>query len=271
MENRRSPWTGVAADEAARSDPPSASQHRRAALRSPGAVCDYKLKAGSNARAIIIGYESRGAELAGCDVGRTAEVAAIHFHRRPGVFHLSCHELTFCPCVGVVGPRAWEYSSSAGLIPPNSGHLVPSSQSLILRGFANEFHRNDEAGDPSIGGSDESFCVYQREKNFSILQCAGKDCAERADKACGREQDSPGGMGWQTSPAVGGMAESRRVCGEFAGGFSGASGVGRIVRHENTYSGAPKAASHDDGAREGNLRPAATQNKSAGLKSGPTL
>src|SRR5882724_2851105 len=99
MENRRSPWTGVAADEAARSDRPSASQHRRAALRSPGAVCDYKLEAGSNARAIIIGYESRGAELAGCDVRRTAEVAAIHFHRRPGVFHLSCHELTFCPCI----------------------------------------------------------------------------------------------------------------------------------------------------------------------------
>ena len=55
------------------------------------------------------------------------------------------------------------------LSPPNSGHLVPSAESLILKGFANEFHRNDEAGDPSIGGGDESLCVYQREKNFSIL------------------------------------------------------------------------------------------------------
>src|SRR5882724_4923337 len=95
MENRRSPWTGVAGDEAARSDRPSAPQYRRATLRSPGAVCDYKLKAGSNARAIVIGNESRGAELAGCDVGRAAEVAAFHFHLRRGVFHLSCHELTF--------------------------------------------------------------------------------------------------------------------------------------------------------------------------------
>src|SRR6266436_3594979 len=129
MENRRSPWTGVAADEAARSDRPSASQHRRAALRSACVVCDYKLKAGGNARAIIIGNESRRAELAGCDVGRAAEAAAVHFHRRRGVFHVSCHELTFCPWVGVVGPRAWEYSASGSLIPPNSSHLIPSTQS----------------------------------------------------------------------------------------------------------------------------------------------
>ena len=118
------------------------------------------------------------------------------------------------------------------LSPPNSGHLVPSTQSLILRGFANEFHRNDEAGDPSIGGSDESLCVYQREKNFSILQCAGKDCAERADETGGRESHPAGGMGRQTGSAVGGMAESRRVCGEFAGGFSGESGAGGIERRD---------------------------------------
>src|SRR5437899_2168866 len=169
MENRRSSWIGVAVDETARSDRCATSQYRRAALRSAGAVCDYKLKASSDARAIIIGNKSRGAELAGCDVGRAAEAAAFHCNRRRRVFHLSCRELTFCPWVGVVGPRAWEYSASAGLIPPNTGDLVPSTQSLILRGFANEFHRNDEAGDPSIGGSDSSLCVYQREKNFSIL------------------------------------------------------------------------------------------------------
>src|ERR1700739_4890387 len=99
MENRRSPWTGVAVDEAARSDRRAASQYGRAALRSACAVCDYKLKAGGNARAIINGNESRRAEWAGCDVGRAAEVAAFHFNRRRGVFHLSCHELTFCPWV----------------------------------------------------------------------------------------------------------------------------------------------------------------------------
>src|SRR5207253_812477 len=76
------------------------SQHRRAALRSAGAVCDYKLKAGGDARAIIIGNESRGAQLAGCDVGRAAEAAAFHFNCRRRVFHLSCRELTFCPWVG---------------------------------------------------------------------------------------------------------------------------------------------------------------------------
>src|SRR6266567_6147872 len=96
MENRRSPWTGVAVDEAAQSDRPSASQYRGAALRSACVVCDYKLKAGGNARAIIVGSENRGAELAGCDVGRAAEVAAFHFNRGRGVFHLSCHEVTFC-------------------------------------------------------------------------------------------------------------------------------------------------------------------------------
>jgi len=55
-------------------------------------------------------------------------------------------------------------------------------------------------------------------------------------------------MGWQTSPAVGGMAESRRVCGEFAGGISGESGVGGIVRQgRHLTPGASKAAGHDDG------------------------
>src|SRR6266478_3758991 len=122
MENRRSSWIGVAVDETARSDRRAASQYRRAALRSAGAVCYYKRKAGGNARAIIIGNESRAAELTGCDVGRAAEAVAFHFNRRRGVFHLSSHELTFCPWggspwVGVVGPRAWEYSATAGLIP----------------------------------------------------------------------------------------------------------------------------------------------------------
>src|SRR5438309_8952241 len=131
MENRRSSWIGVAVDETARGDRRAASQYRRAALRSAGAVCYYKRKAGGNARAIIIGNESRGAELAGCDVGRAAEAVAFHFHRRRGVFHLSCHELTFCPWVGVVGPRAWEYSASAGLTPriPATWFPAPRAQS----------------------------------------------------------------------------------------------------------------------------------------------
>src|ERR1700739_270022 len=55
-------------------------------------------------------------------------------------------------------------------------------------------------------------------------------------------------MGWQTSPAVGGMAESRRVCREFAGGFSGESGVGGVVRHRRHLTRKRLiAAGHNDG------------------------
>jgi hypothetical protein len=45
----------------------------------------------------------------------------------------------------------------------------PAPDDLIPERICDEFHRNDEAGDSSIGRSDDPFGVYQREKAFCFL------------------------------------------------------------------------------------------------------